>query len=81
VTRDDAKTIMENLAVISHYSAGGEVEYPFFRCDGEFIRWGNSRSLNLCCLGRYRIVGDPMKAHVKHNPQQLIGAEPRESKK
>lgn len=74
MTRDDAKRIMENLAVISHFAAGGEVDYPLINCHGDFIHWMDARSVNLCCLGRYRIVGDQMKAHVKLNPKQLAGA-------
>ena len=71
MTRDDAKRIMENLAVISHYAAGGDIEFPFFTCQGEFIKWGASSTLNLSCLGRYRIAGPKQKTHVKHNPHQL----------
>lgn len=74
MTREDAKAILENLAVISHYAAGGDIEYPFFTWDGQFIKWGEARTLSLCCLGRYRIVGVPMKARVKVNSLQYSGA-------
>lgn len=75
MTRDDAKAILENLAAISHYAAGGELEYPLFDCYGDFIRWNRTDRMSLCCLGRYRIVGDTKRARVMVNPHQHAGAE------
>jgi hypothetical protein len=74
VTRDDAKKIMENLAIISHYAAGGKIEHPLINCHGEFVNWYAARSLNLHSMGHYRIVGAPLKARVKVNICQPPGA-------
>lgn len=71
MTRDDAKRIMENLTIISHYAAGGDIEYPVMVHDGSLAGWHASKNMNICCLGRYRIVGATQKASVKFNVKQL----------
>lgn len=81
MTREDAKKIMANLAVISHYAAGGDIEFPLFCHDGSFVKWWPSRSMNIPCLGQYRITGEQMKIHVKHNPYQLRECEAQQATK
>ncbi len=76
MTRDDAKRIMENLAIISHYAAGGDIEFPMIRSDGVFLHWLPARTMTMCCLGKYRITGTQAKVRVKLNPQQLRDADP-----
>ena len=76
MTRYDAKKIMENLAIISHYAAGGDIEFPSVTWDGEFVGWHPSSTMTLCCLGKYRITGDQMKVHGKINSHQLRGVAP-----
>ena len=76
MTRDDARAILENLAVISHYAAGGNLEYPAFTCEGEFIKWWSTDRMSLCCLGRYKITGPQLKARIKVNSLQYADAEP-----
>ncbi len=57
MTRDQALLILENLEVIRHFAAGGEVEFAQHRFDGEFLGWRhcNRAQININCLPNYRI--------------------------
>lgn len=57
MTRHQAQMILDNIEVIRHFAAGGDVEFAQHRYDGVFIGWKECRGeqITINCLPNYRI--------------------------